>query len=388
MRDEETQQLFIPEKMKVGFQNRDGTYNGKLAYIIYFDKKGVLRKEKSWESWRDKKIDAEEIVNEPTEGFVLNKKVGGYKSNWNFRDSHVRVYDPRGFEFEISVPNLLFILRETDCSRGKGLAGKFVYAWEGTELVLLPVGSQDYQNSKDFTELQGTQVHAKDLIPGATYTTKNQENLTYLGKFNFHFIVEMERRRNSTKPEPRIKADAKGLIKQFVFWDGKDFVFFKECKTISKLKSDVTHPDFAELIDKYNKSAHGSAPVEFVLKNIPEPPIVIEDMSYYWNGDPWYVEKDGGYLQCITRYQKKWDAKNGGYTNEFETSVYSQRFITIENGILYSFWPDEGRNIPEKAENTLRLFVKTENGEDVRFDSESKHQNNYRYNECSFIKGK
>ena len=46
MRDEETQQLFIPEKMKVGFQNRDGTYNGKLAYIIYFYKKGVLRKEK------------------------------------------------------------------------------------------------------------------------------------------------------------------------------------------------------------------------------------------------------------------------------------------------------------------------------------------------------
>jgi hypothetical protein len=118
------QQLFIPEKIKVGFQKRGDTYTGMLAYVIYFDKKGVLRKETSWQSWRDKHIAAKEYSNEPTEGFVLNKKVGGYKSSWNFRDAHVRVYDPRGFEFEISVPNLLFILREGDCSRGKGPGGQ------------------------------------------------------------------------------------------------------------------------------------------------------------------------------------------------------------------------------------------------------------------------
>lgn len=50
-----TEQLFIPEKIKIGFQNRQGTYTGKLAYVIYFDKKGVLRKETSWQSWRDEK---------------------------------------------------------------------------------------------------------------------------------------------------------------------------------------------------------------------------------------------------------------------------------------------------------------------------------------------
>ena len=121
----------------------------------------------------------------------MNKKVGGYKSHWNFRDAHVRVYDPRGFEFEISVPNLLFILREGDCSRGKGLEGKFVYAWDKTELVLLPVASQDYQHSKNFTNLQDKKVSAKELVEGATYTTKKQEVLTYLGKFDYHFMLEM-----------------------------------------------------------------------------------------------------------------------------------------------------------------------------------------------------
>jgi hypothetical protein len=36
---------------------------------------------------------------------------------------------PRGFEFEISIPNLLYILQE--CNSTKGLDGEFVYAWDG-----------------------------------------------------------------------------------------------------------------------------------------------------------------------------------------------------------------------------------------------------------------
>ncbi len=49
--------IFIPEKINVGFQERSDTYTKKLAYVIYFDQKGVLRKEASWNSWRDRKID-------------------------------------------------------------------------------------------------------------------------------------------------------------------------------------------------------------------------------------------------------------------------------------------------------------------------------------------
>ncbi|VTS00459.1 Uncharacterized protein OS=Bacillus phage Bcp1 GN=Bcp1_227 PE=4 SV=1 [Gemmata massiliana] len=45
-----TQQLFIPDWIKTGFQNRQGTYTGKFAYVIYFDGKGTLRKETSWQS--------------------------------------------------------------------------------------------------------------------------------------------------------------------------------------------------------------------------------------------------------------------------------------------------------------------------------------------------
>lgn len=40
--------IFIPQKLKIGFNNRDDTYTKKLAYIIYYDHTGKLRKQISW----------------------------------------------------------------------------------------------------------------------------------------------------------------------------------------------------------------------------------------------------------------------------------------------------------------------------------------------------
>lgn len=44
--------IFIPNKINIGFQNRNDTYTKKLAYIIYFDEKGKLRKETFRSLWR------------------------------------------------------------------------------------------------------------------------------------------------------------------------------------------------------------------------------------------------------------------------------------------------------------------------------------------------
>lgn len=145
--------IFIPRKIKVGFQKRHDTYTQKLAYVIYYDEKGKLRKEKSWNSWRDSDIEAADFTNEPIEGFVLNKKAGGYSTGWNHRQTYVRVYDPRGFEFEISIPNLLYILENTNSIKGKGLEGEFVYGWDGTELVLIPTSSPDYNEIMEYNNM-------------------------------------------------------------------------------------------------------------------------------------------------------------------------------------------------------------------------------------------
>lgn len=180
--------LFIPQKIKVGYQNREGTYTKKLAYVIYYDEQGKLRKEWSWEKWRDQNIPFDDFDNEPTEGFVLNKKVGGYRNHYDVRQTYVRVYDPRGFEFEISVPNLLYILENTNSIKGKGLDGQFVYSWDGKDLVLLPVDSPDYKelnilNNKRFNAVS---IKAKDLKIGGTYLNKNNVEVVYLGKFQYY----------------------------------------------------------------------------------------------------------------------------------------------------------------------------------------------------------
>jgi len=59
--------LYIPKRICVGYQNREGTYTKRLAYVIYYDDKGVLRKEKSWQSWRNQNING-------LMGSVLRKK--------------------------------------------------------------------------------------------------------------------------------------------------------------------------------------------------------------------------------------------------------------------------------------------------------------------------
>lgn len=180
--------IFIPKKINVGYQNRSDTYTGRLAYIIYYDQRGKLRKEASWRNWRDESIPNDEFDNIPTTGFVLNKKVGDYSSGWDHRHAYCRVYDPRNFEFEITIENLLYILENTSSIKGKGLEGEFVYGWDGKDLVLMPVGSPDYKQISEYNEIVHNKqsVKAKELIMGATYLSKENDEQIYMGKFDHY----------------------------------------------------------------------------------------------------------------------------------------------------------------------------------------------------------
>lgn len=177
--------ILVPKKIKVGYQKRGDTYTEKLAYVIYYDDKGKLRKETSWESWRDQEIPFDDFENEPISGFVLNRKAGGKGySSWDTRKTYCRVFDPRGFEMEIDITNLLYILENTNSIVGKGLEGEFVYGWDGTELVLIPTGSHDYTQiiktnailfNKDY-------LKAKDLEVGKVYENLDGRKYLYMGK--------------------------------------------------------------------------------------------------------------------------------------------------------------------------------------------------------------
>lgn len=349
-----TTQLIIPDRINVGFQKRDDTYTKKLAYVIYFDKKGVLRKETSWQGWRDKKIPNVEFPNEPTEGFVLNKGVGGARQSygWNARNEYIRVYDPRDFEFEISVANLLFILRECDCMKGKGLEGKFVYAWDKNNLILLPVNSQDYQSSKQYTELQSKRVSTKDLVPGQTYITKKQQVLVYLGKLDWHYRLEIKNYPKEYKSHgglcyghhryDRYYADTPGtgVEKRHIFWSDEvhtvtdrythdqveqkvGFVCLADTKSIASLQSDQVVGNFAEIMEDYLKFPPGTKISKLFLQ---KGAARKKNKWGHWTNENWFYEDDGVFYECSNQY-RSWDS-------EEITSYSVVHSYKIRDGIL------------------------------------------------------
>lgn len=276
--------LYIPKKCKVGLQIRQGTYTGKLGYIIYHDG-NVWRKETSWEGWRHKEgqmsyegyydedgrwqrreetitgVEPIEFENVPTEGFVLNKKAGGYSSGWNHRQTYCRVYDPRGWEFEITIPNLLYILQECNAYKGKGLEGEFVYSWEGKDLVLLPVSSPDYKECQAFTNLQSKKIGKKDLVEGYTYLTSKMSKLIYLG---MHKVSK-----DTYYAKTDIEAEDSGRVwnskfeNKHVFRIDGDYENYEFLTSLNKLKakiSDDVDPKFAFYIDQFQKSVYYSGP--------------------------------------------------------------------------------------------------------------------------------
>lgn len=291
--------IFVPQKINVGFQNRSDTYTGKLAYVIYYDEKGKLRKETSWQSWRDKKIPNEEYENVPTEGFVLNKKVGGVEESygWDVRKTYTRIYDPRGFEFEITIPNLLWILENCNCIKGKGLEGEFVYGWDGKDLVLVPVDTPDYKEIEEKNKIihNNEFIKAKELIVGATYETLNGEKYVYMGKFDtyyektnfyydgsywsnrtkgYEYDVDDSWMRNKLSTSESLVKIEKGKKEFFFILLGKpnaeyqserenSIQMFKSInKKLAKAIDTNCHPDYIEFVDMLNHYKYYS-PIDY-----------------------------------------------------------------------------------------------------------------------------
>jgi len=303
--------IFIPKTIKVGYQERKDTYTGQLAYIIYYDQRNVLRKEKSWQSWRDKKIQAQEFSNEPTSGFVLNKKVGDYSNGWDHRKSYCRVFDPRNFEFEITIENLLYILENASSIKGKGLEGDFVYGWSGSDLLLIPVESPDYVELVKLNDLrhEHKKFDGKNLIVGATYKTDQNESLVYLGRF-----YESNGDRKETKT--------------YFFYDLQSS--YRKIRTVKSLTNTIIEvidetcvEDFSNLMDELLKSDTYS---EREQKNDKYVDYTYEDFkevfaSRYWDKTCIIKTDAGNYEKYIIKKYRSYSYYSSRYDNYY--SVYT-----------------------------------------------------------------
>ena len=245
--------MFIPTKIRVGFQKREGTFTGKLAYIIYYDEKGKIRKETSWNSWCDSTIPSVEFENTPRNNYVFNKGIKR-DGHWGSGRSVIRVHDPREFEFEISVDNLIGLLMHSDVSK-RDIVEECVFAWLGSELILLPVNSEEYQKSLVYTEKQSQAVSTKSLVPGHVYSQKKQDgNLIYLGFYQWY---EMGYDRGDYNTKRQFN---KG--KRHIFVDENNHFVIPSVSTLAAEVLAEPVSNYADLVDKFYASNFSSKMVK------------------------------------------------------------------------------------------------------------------------------
>lgn len=417
-------QIYIPKKLKVGYQKRSDTYSKKLAYVIYYDEKNKLRKETSWKGWIKPSLGIDDFDNVPTEGFVLNKNVGGVRNSyrsWNsdVRIEKVRVYDPRGFEFEIDLPNVLTILQECTSTKGKGLEGSFVYGWDGANLILLPTDSQEYRDANTYTEIQGQTINTKELIPGASYKTKKLKDVVYLGRFEwFEWFEEKYSRKYSRKSgenefvvaKKHVFADLnpdiydedfeeeedemtiddfdsekeyqKHLVsveKDKKHWaverekekaealaKGPEVKFFTlgSATTLAKCNSDTPVSNYAELIDKLSKTKNASRPTELIELVVTPKPEAKESRWGHENKDKkqYYLKNsDGSYFGVSVDVRDEWNNNTServfkGFRINFGNKFYMDKTGTFKSSyVSYSDRPTKYENKIYTAEQIKSL---------------------------------
>jgi hypothetical protein len=258
----------------------------------------------------NEKIKVLEFNNEPLEGFVLNKKSGGDRYGWNPRQTYCRVYDPRGFEFEITIPNLLYILENTNSIKGKGLEGKFIYGWSGKDLVLVPENAPEFESMMKYTKLQDGKVLKKEMKPGNIYLNKSGERLVYMGDFN-----ELQWRGELSKK------------KKLWFFKEGEYEPFLTYSSAQSIKADVgeIHPNFAGLMDKMAKEN------KFYPFDTPEYELIEDPLKWLEN----MTSKGGSYNYYAGTYIKTAGDKftyadvnynHYGYYGRNRSSYYSLSF--------------------------------------------------------------
>lgn len=345
----------MPKEIVVGYQKRRDTYTGRLAYVVYKDivsNKEIIRKETSWNNWRDKEIEANSYENKPMSGFVLNKKAGGYNSGWNHRQTYIRVYDPRGHEFEITVANLLYILENTNSIKGKGLEGEFVYGWDGKDLLLIPVDSPDYKEIVEFNNKLNNKksIKGKDLITGAIYRTKSNDEIIYIGKYKTY--------------------NYSGVSKGNAYWFCKnnslEFVSYKSLSGLIEVVEDICVSNYSDLYDKlqnkYEISPIDKSRDEYIEYSIEELRESTDNNHY----KSCYIDRRPCY---IIRYNKNYELV---YDNVYVTK---ERFIKGYNGEIV-------RTIQEKERKRIKYDTIEELFEDNKIYYLRKYlQNNRIYSE-------
>ena len=186
----------IPENHYVGFQIRGTRENRKGIPLGFMTPDGADSGAKSRKAtvdrWSSSSIPSKSIENKPMLGFKLGENVK-HSGGWGKGSVCWRIEDPRGFELEISSPNLAQILGLCTIENGEILE-KCVWGRLHSENVLIPVCSDIYKNAVENTERVKKNVSLKEVKAGYKVLLQNGTECIYLG---YMYLVKNHKLENS-----------------------------------------------------------------------------------------------------------------------------------------------------------------------------------------------
>ncbi len=181
----------IPKTVYVGFQGRRTQDEVPLGFMTpYEDNAAGQKRRDSVDNWAkghsyyggasQKTFNSVIMENEPMIGFKIGRAIrrtGGWNGSGA---SYVRIEDPRGFELEITIENLVMCMGDTIIHDGE-LAQECVWGRDGGRNILLPTNSEPYRHSLDTAERVAAVLSLKDVKPGDEITLLTGEKGLYLG---------------------------------------------------------------------------------------------------------------------------------------------------------------------------------------------------------------
>ena len=194
----------IFEKNFVGIttkERRDDVTMGPLAFLVPYENNAAGRKrEETVKRWLygygfvsglTCEEDAKEghtmvIDNVPARGF----QIVDFAERYSTSNKLARIYDPNGFELEISIDNLIDIITKTTIKNGV-IDDKMIWARDGANNRLIFVDSDEYRNADMIskktkkTKKPKFKHSAGDIIIGSYWN----DAYLYLGQFHPQWIV-------------------------------------------------------------------------------------------------------------------------------------------------------------------------------------------------------
>jgi hypothetical protein len=167
------------DTLPLGFMTEDGTDKGAVK------RKGTVDdwvRSNSYARDGEKKIAvARTYENTPLIGFRLTKSIRR-NSSWGAGNVKWRIEDPRGFELEITSPNMARIMDSCVIDNGEILE-ECVWARLKGDNVLVPVSSDLYQAATRNEERLANKVKPSEVERGDEVVLHNGMEGIYLGKF-------------------------------------------------------------------------------------------------------------------------------------------------------------------------------------------------------------